>query len=349
MEVNEDSSIIVDHDLLRESYIPDKLQGRETQHSELMYCLSPIIKKRKPIHAWLYGAPGTGKTATAIHTLGPLEEQNVLKAIVVNCWEKHTFYEILDEMVSGLKILGAVEHRTSFRLEKLRSYLKDKPLVMVLDEIDRIRPNERSSILYNLDGIFNAGLVCISDSTHALNELEERVRSRLNPHTVFFPRYSCNDLLGILVDRAQVSLLDGSWSRAVLRKIASMAQGDARVAIRMLCRAALLADHHRIEKITAAGLRKQLEAARKAKKNNMLDHLTRDHRILYEIVKQNQRILSGDLWQKYSQRCERIKRKPLAPRTFSEYCNRLVDTGLICSERARVKGKVRLFKVVNSN
>jgi len=348
MEVNEESSIIVDHDLLRESYIPDKLRGRDSQHSELMYCLSPVINKHKPLHVWLHGAPGSGKTATALHTLRPLEERNGLKAIVVNCWEKHTFYEILDEMISELRILGAVEHRTSFRLEKLRAFLRDRPFVVVLDEVDQIRPGERSSILYNLDGIFNAGLVCISDSTRALHELEERVRSRLNPHTISFPRYSRDNLFEILVDRAQAALLDGSWSRTALRKIASMAQGDARAAIRMLRRATVLADHNGVKKITIAGLKKQLEAAREARKNNLLENLTPDHRILCEIVKQNHRILSGELWQKYLQRCDRIKRKPLASRTFSDYCNTLVHTGLIAAERARVKGKVRLLIAVDT-
>jgi len=281
MEANEVNSIIVDHHFLRESYIPDRLKGRETQHSELLYCLSPVIKKCKPVHAWLYGAPGTGKTATAIYTLRPLEEKNGLKAIIVNCWEKHSFYEILDEMLSELKILGAVEHRTSFRLEKLRSCLRDRPVVIVLDEIDRIRPSERSSILYNLDGIFNAGLVCISDSTRALHELEERVRSRLNPHTVFFPGYSSGELFEILQGRVQVALFDNTWSQAALKKIALMAEGDARAAIRMLRRAAVQAEHNGIRKITTAGLKKQFEADREAKRNYLLDHLTRDHRMLY--------------------------------------------------------------------
>ncbi len=309
-----------------------------------MCFLSPVIKRRKPIHTWLYGRPGSGKTATAIHAMRCLEEKTQIESIIINCWEKHTFYEILDETVSQLRIFRAEEHRTSFKLEKLRLHLKERPFIAILDEIDQINPRELSTVLYNLDSILNAGMVCISDSTRALLELEERVRSRLNAHMIFFPRYSQQNLLEILEYRVQRALAPNSWSRRTLSRIATMAQGDARAAIRMMHRAAVLADHQQMDKISTRGLEKQIEAARETRNACVLNNLTQDHRITYEIVKQERRILSGKLWQKYLQKCEQIRRKPLAPRTFSDYCNRLVQAGLITSERARVRGKVRLFK-----
>jgi cell division control protein 6 len=250
-------------------------------------------------------------------------------------------------MICQLRILRAEQNRTSFKLEKLRSHLKDLPLVILLDEIDQIKHSEISTILYNFDSILNAGLICISDSTQALIELQERVRSRLNPYTVFFPRYSRRNLLEILTYRAEQALASGSWTRTALQRIASVAQGDARAGIRMLRRAAVLADHQRMDKITTRSLKGQIKAAKEARKTRILNNLTQDHRILYKIVKQQRQVLSGDLWQKYLQHCARLKRKPLASRTFSDYANRLVQAGLITSERARVKGKVRLFSMVS--
>lgn len=275
-----------------------------------------------------------------------LEEKAPVKSLIINCWKKRTFYEILDEMISEFRILRADEHRTSFKLEKLRSFFQDGPFVVVLDEVDQVKPRDLSSVLYNLDSMLNAGIVCVSDSTRALMGLEERVRSRLNPHTIFFPCYSRQTLLEILTNRAELALAEGSWSHTALRRIAAMAEGDARAAIRMLRRAAVLADHQRLDRITTAILQEQIKAAKDTRKAHILNSLTQDHRIFYEIVKQKGKILSGHLWQEYLQRCECLRRKPLASRTFSDYANRLVQTGLITSERARVKGKVRLFKVV---
>lgn len=249
-------------------------------------------------------------------------------------------------MIYQLRILNADQNRTSFKLERLRSHLKDLPVVVLLDEIDQIKPSELSTILYNLDSTLNAGLVCISDSTGALMQLEERVRSRLNPYTIFFRTYSRKQLFEILEYRAQQALAEDTWSNTALNQIATMAQGDARAAIRMLHRVAIVADHQRIDRITTATLKEQFTAARETRRTCVLNNLTRDHRILYKIVEKKRQILSGNLWQEYLQRCDRIRRKPLAWRTFSDYCNRLVQTGLVTSERARVRGKVRLFKTV---
>jgi Cdc6-like AAA superfamily ATPase len=105
-----------------------------------------------------------------------------------------------------------------------------------------------------------------------------------------------------------------------------------------------LAENEQLDAIYGASLCRQRKELQAARKEHLLNTLTEDHRMLYRIVKQKGRILSGDLWQEYLWRCRKIKRKPLAPRTFSEYASRLVQAGLITSERARVRGKVRLFK-----
>jgi len=337
--------MIVEHSILRESYIPEKLFDRETQVQEILRCLSPLLKGRKPLNLWLYGEPGSGKTATAIYLLNNLKEKAGIKGILINCWQKDTFYEILDEIISQLRILGAEEHRTSMKLDRLRRYLNDQPFVIVLDEIDQLKPSERSTTLYNFDSLGNIGLVCISNSRQALFELEERVRSRLNPYTLYFPAYSNEILMEILMYRAQTALSTGIWSENTLRQIAKMASGDARVAIRTLQAAAELAENERLDTISTHTLKRQWNNARQAKQDHILQTLTEDHRILYQIVKQRGQILSGDLWVEYLQHCVQAKRKPLASRTFSDYVNRLAQVGLIISERARVKGKVRLFKI----
>jgi Cdc6-like AAA superfamily ATPase len=107
-----------------------------------------------------------------------------------------------------------------------------------------------------------------------------------------------------------------------------------------------MAYHQRLDRITSKTLKERMKAIKDTRKVHVLNSLTQDHRILYEIVKQKGKILSGDFWEEYLQRCSLLRRRPLASRTFSDYANRLVQAGLMTSERARVRGKVRLFKVV---
>jgi Cdc6-like AAA superfamily ATPase len=176
-------------------------------------------------------------------------------------------------------------------------------------------------------------------------DLEERVRSRLNPHTIFFPVYSHQDLLDILTHRAELALAEGSWTPEVLKCIAGMAKGDARAAIRILRRAAVLAEYRHLERITIEALKEQMKAVRERQRFHIMASLTKDHRMLLDIVKDKGWVLSGELRGEYLRRCSKLGRKPLSSRAFSDYANRLVQARLLVSERARVKGRVRLFRL----
>lgn len=341
------TSLIVEQQVLVDSYIPEKLVARESQIAEILRCLSPALNKRKPLNLWLYGPPGSGKTTTALYVLKELKEKVSIDSVLINCWQKNSFYEILDEIIFQRRILRAEEHRTSLKLEKLQKNLSGVPFVIVLDEIDQLKPSERSTALYNLDSLGNVGLICISNSQQPLFELEERVRSRLNVYAVNFPAYTPKNLTEILAYRASPALMPGIWSDETLGRIAEMASGDARSAIRTLKAAAELAENEKLDAISTHTLESQWDNAKEAKQDYVLASLTEDHRIVCQIVRENSQIMSGDLWQKYLQHCEQVQRKPLASRTFSDYTNRLVQADLITSERARVKGKVRLFKIVS--
>ena len=65
-------TIIRNSDVFREEYTPSNLFDREPQIKELTVCLKPAIGKRKPIHVWLHGKSGAGKTALARYVLSKL-------------------------------------------------------------------------------------------------------------------------------------------------------------------------------------------------------------------------------------------------------------------------------------
>jgi Cdc6-like AAA superfamily ATPase len=68
--------------------------------------------------------------------------------------------------------------------------------------------------------------------------------------------------------------------------------------------------------------------------------------VLYELVKKKKEVNSGELWKLYLSECKRLKKQPIAVRTFSEYMNRLIEIGLVQWDRALVRGKVRVFKSI---
>jgi len=313
---------------------------------EIENYLSPILRKQRSMHLWLYGDPGTGKTATARYVLEKIQRESNVKGLYVNCWQHDSLYSILDYITAELRILRAEEQRTAKKLEKFQQYIKEEPFLLILDEMDQPSPKERAAIIYSFCCLPKVGLINISNSCDPLFELDARVRSRLNPALVVFKGYTCEELMAILTERAKEALVDGSYGPRVLNRIADLAGGDARMALQTLKKAAWLGENEGASKITDSHISKAWSSTRELKTQYLLGKLTRDHRILYDIVKYQGEILSSDLRQLYLLECSRSKRKPIAERTFSDYINDLKRTGLAQVERARVRGKVRLIKVV---
>jgi len=338
------TNVIVDDSVLGQEFLPTDLAARHPQISLLEACLEPARHGRKPTHAWLHGSPGSGKTAVARAVLAKVVREAGVAGVAINCWERDSLYEVLDQMITDLKVFHAEEHRSSVKLERLKRCLGEKRLVILLDELDKVPPAERSKILYTLDEMGNTGLICVSCSLSALFELEERVRSRINPRTINFSPYSAEEIIEILTRRAHLAIASGACPPFLIKRIAAVCSGDARVAIQTLRNAAESAEHAGRASITPRDLVSGWHDSQQAKASDVLRRLTEDHRLLYGIVSRSKEILSTDLHRFYLKRCARHGRNPIAVRTFSGYVNQLVQMGLIRCERARVKGNVRLLK-----
>ncbi len=343
--MNQENDIIAAPDIFEEDYVPEQLPGREAHLKEIQFCISPLLRNRKPINLFLYGRPGTGKTSAARLILNKLEKESRATGIYLNCWERGTLYSVLDKLVEELRILGAEKPDASLKLRRIERVAEKTPLVVVLDEIDQLSPKERNSILYNLGLLKNVCLICICNTRYFLFSLDGRIKSRLSPKQLAFSRYSADDLAYILTQRAELSLLPQAWSPRILKRIAELADGDVRVAIQTLKNAAYYAENEPSPKISENHVKRGWNDARVIKKTYLLNKLTDHHRILYKMIKKERETTSRKLWDCYLAYCELKKLKPIAPRTYSEYINKLRDLGLIRIDRARVKGKVRALKI----
>ena len=340
-----DFSIVTNPDILDETYIPPNIQSRGEQINDIAFCMSPATKNRRPWHLWIHGNPGVGKTSTVRYILRALEKAGV-NGFYVNCWSENTLYSILDRITSEMRLFRADAQSSVVKLKKIEGSLKNQSIVIVLDEIDKPLPKDMNTMIYSLCGISKSGLICICNSREAYHDLDDRVRSRLNPKFIGFEPYSANDLVEILNQRAVLGLAPGTWSKTLFENIARLSEGDARVAIQTLKNAAYHAETGRGRKITSEHVMKGYSRAKRLKKTYRLDKLTPHHKILYDAIRENPSILSGGLWAEYTQRCGKKKIKPIARRTYTHYIIGLTETGLIKAERATVKGRVRSFRVV---
>lgn len=344
--MSNNSSVVKIAEMLHENHFPADIKAREPQIKGLYGCLRPAIKKMKPVHAWIYGKPGTGKTLVAMHVLRKLEREACVSGVYINCWECNSYYSVLDFLVRELRILGAEKLNTSFKMERFRQFIGKRPFVIVLDEIDQAKGPEKDAIIYNLCNVGNIGLVCISNSREVLYSLDERIKSRLNAKQIEFKPYNENELYDILKERADIALQPGSFREKTLKHIARLAEGDARAGIQVLKNAACCADNDCAMTIGLKHVKEGHNSSKDLEKSYLFDRLNSHQRLLYELVKERKEINSGELWKIYLERCRKQDKQPIAVRTFSEYMNILIEMNLVRWDRALVKGKVRVFSAV---
>jgi len=337
--------ILLRDDVLSDSYLPQTLVGLEEQTGKLRMCLSPLRRKDRPLNAWLYGPAGTGKTVLIRTAAKELEQAApTCRIFHIDCWEKRSLYAVVQALAETLKLLGADAQDTGIKISKIRRAVGEEPMVVVLDNIDRVVPSEREGILYTLLEFPCAGLICISRRQEAFLSMEERVRSRLNPVQIEFLPYRSKALREILAERANEALAPDTCSSRVLAAIASQAHGDARAAIHSVRTAAVSAESRDRNRITVANL----HSARvdKSQIENPAGRDLPEHAdLVYRLARENQPIRTTDLWLLYGKRCSARRLTPVAERTFSKYVKSLVDAGLIRTSDRCFGGGGRLLSV----
>jgi len=325
---------------------PERIVGRVKQTQALEQCLTTMERNLPPSSAWLYGPPGTGKSALARFLAAKYCHGQNRIWYHVNCWERPTLYSVVQALCAQGKVLGVDAQDTQAKMARLRQLLRDKSVLIVLDEIDRPMSKERDSIIYELLALGKTGLFCLSSNMASFFDLSERVRSRLAPCLVQFPAYTASETLEILSYHAYSGLLPATYTDKVLEKIGSLAGGDARKALHLLRQAALCAEKEGANRVTQRHVRADLHAWEAVRLTAQLESLSEHQRIIYHLTKNHMQISSLHLRQLYLLECHKRSIPPAAPRTFSRYIGGLVQKGLIDAQYQPGRGPGRMLRAI---
>ncbi|MHA1827803.1 MAG: Cdc6/Cdc18 family protein, partial [Candidatus Heimdallarchaeaceae archaeon] len=297
-----------------------------------------------PIDCLCHGKPGTGKTVLVKYVLKQLEENTNTLAFYVNCWENKTLTQVLDQMLKQVR-LPVVDSDHSVKISRLKNKIKRKPLVIALDEVDKLSKKELNDVLYVLKNLGKVGIICISNTRKYFLTLDPRITSRFSFKSVNFSPYSNEELFTILKQRVVDcrALYPNTWSKKVLEQIADLSAGDARIAIQTLRNAAYIAEKLDKSKITKDEVEKAYEEVMEIKKKYMLEKLGAHHKLIYEIVKKNPGITSHELLLKYRNECQEMSLMPKSERSLTAYINDLISLHYVNVERAKARGNVRKF------
>ncbi|MBI4416118.1 MAG: ORC1-type DNA replication protein [Euryarchaeota archaeon] len=343
----------VDRDILRPSYLPERLPHREGQVDQLVQILVPALRGERPSNVLIHGQTGTGKTAVVKFIekeLRAADKMGLVHYLYLNCQIVDTPYGVLahiaNSLVEGLAdkvpFTGlSVDRVYQVLLERLDA--RKRVVLLVLDEIDRIVAKNGDDFLYQLTKVnedLGRSCMCligISNELKFTEYLDPRVRSRLGDEKLVFPPYNAEELRDILADRAAIAFQDGAVGQDVLSLIAALAaqeHGDARRALDLLRVSAEIAERAGREKLSVDDV---MKAKNKLELDTVIEAVkalpTQAKLILLGVLLNeeagNTRLTTGEVYATYRDLCRKTGIAALTSRRVTDLISELDMLGLV--------------------
>jgi cell division control protein 6 len=352
-KLSRQSRIFKNYDTLRPDYIPDELPHRDKEIYKIAEVLfAPLLKGARPSNIFIYGYPGTGKTATTKHVLKLMKEKLVAKlpipvnSLIINCKIDDTNYRVLKALNEFLNLRTphtglAVSELYQRIVRELKR--RNEFFIFVLDEIDHLVKKSGDEILYKLTRINSepisakVSLIGITNDLHFKEYLDPRVKSSLGEEEIVFTPYNAEQLKDILMARAKIALYEECISPGVIELTASLAakeHGDVRRALDLLRVAGELAEREDSPKILEIHVKKALSIIERDKIHEVINSLPIHSKlVLYAIYLLQNKLLrdciTGEVYDEYYRLCREFGYEPLTARRISDIINELDAGGLI--------------------
>jgi Cdc6-like AAA superfamily ATPase len=248
--------LLLDEASLDPSVVPARLVRREPELDLLRQRYRDSLAKGVAYHQLLTGGIGSGKTALA-HRLGDdlvsggrVRSQPVLK-LYINCWRRSSDRTVLLQLLRGVGVsLPDRGYSLSEMLDVFEQGIRKSPrhVFVILDEVSALI-RQGTKLVYPLARSPEVGLGSISlflvAPEDVLPYMDAASRSSFGvTHRLQLRPYNVEDLVAILLYRAELALTPGALPEDVAEQLArtAVASGDARFALEVLTGAARAAD-----------------------------------------------------------------------------------------------------------
>ncbi|RLF07229.1 MAG: cell division control protein Cdc6 [Thermoprotei archaeon] len=360
--------IFKDREKLRPDYVPENLPHREGEISKLAEILAPAVKGARPSNVFIYGLPGTGKTAVTKYVLRKIEAysknyaQDVkLKVAYINCRNENTNYRVLFSLCNYLNERVPFTGLSTAELFRrfIRTLDREKVLLfVVLDEVDFLVKVSGDDVLYKLTRInpdlHNArvSIVGITNDLNFVEYLDPRVKSTLGEEELVFRPYTTEELADILTERAKLAFHEGILDEAVIPLCATLAareHGDARRALDLLRVAGEIAEREGSPKVLEEHVRKAYKEIEKDRVVEVVKSMPLHTKLVvaavYLIRKRKNETTTGEIYETYKGLCKKLMIDELTQRRISDIINELDMLGIV-NARVMSKGRYGRTKVV---
>jgi len=311
------------------SFIPKNLPYRENENHRIAAAIKPIFSSRNGKNLVIHGPPGIGKTAAVKSVFRELDEEtDEIIPIFVNCWQKNTTYKILIDICNQLGYKFTQNKKSDELFKVIKTMLnKNTGVVLAFDEIDKV---EDYDFLYSiLEEIYNKTLIMITNYKIWLQNLDERIRSRLMPELLEFRQYNMQETEGILRDRIKYAFVPGVFGVDALKLISAKTSElkDIRSGLYMLREAALSAEDQSSKMISLEHAKESITKLNEFSIKSS-DSVEDDTKPILELIKEKEKLRIGDLYKSYTD-----KGGKMPYRTFTRRIKKLEQSKFVILEK----------------
>jgi Cdc6-like AAA superfamily ATPase len=284
-----------------DEHLPREVVGRNSQMNQVTDALAPVEEGFRAENCFLFGPSGAGKTTVARAAVRELRSEVLaVPTAYVNCWTDYTRSGVLERTAKELAGTAVPKNAPARELIDAVQAGLDSPSVIILDEVDQLRD---PGLLYDLHSIQGLAWICIANrEVDLLARLDERVRSRVSVgYRVQFDRYTVETVTEILHRRATQGLEPGAVEGPTLRRIAELADGDARRAITALRVAARKSEQDGRSTIPEGLVEEAVFDAEAEVRQKTVSKLNDHQRVLYECIQRWGPLIQTELYDRYTQ------------------------------------------------
>jgi Cdc6-like AAA superfamily ATPase len=257
---------------------------------------------KNSVNTVVYGPSGIGKT-TLIKSVIEEINKSFGQAIYVDCSLYSTANAVLREIL--LSLGSVIASKSNYELTKrLKDRTRKVKLLVFLDHSESLTKNDILNFLLGLDFC----ICLVADSFESYRAIDFKLRTRI-ANIVKIEKPTNNQISDILKDSAS------NVSDEIVQKIVEKSEGNLTFALNIL--KSIEANHGKsdnIERIDFSG-----ETSCKTVNEN--------HSIILNILKQQNKMTSGQLYSLYCQESEFFK----SERSFRNYMQALCKLGLVRS------------------
>lgn len=337
--------LIKDRNVLRADYVPERLLFRDNEIKAIGEALSSLLKGARASNLFLYGKPGTGKTAVSTHVLKRLKEHatklNVKIGLAYTNTKSSREYTALVQLGSTIGLqLPPTGLASGDLFAKILAYINERGIntVFVLDEIDELVKRHGDKILYEMTRANSRlkkgslGIIGISNDLHFKELLDPRVLSSLSEEEILFPPYTVDELRGILQERVKTGFHDNTVKEAAINLCAAMAgseHGDARRATDLLRVAGDVAEREGASFVDEKHVRIAEKKIEQDTASEALRSLAVHEKLIVYSVMLSEKGSTGDVFDRYMELCKKIGLEPVTQRRVGMIISSLDTLGLI--------------------